>query len=100
MEEQVIIGTPGKVRCHPACRKPPQLPHCVRPECTLCLPSHASGHSARLSKPYRQASSKLTPNHDRHLIAEYHKVWTLINMRVMATAKIRIFVLDEARCIP
>ena len=27
-----------------------------------------------------------------------YQVWTLINMRVMATAKIRIFVLDEARC--
>ena len=27
MEEQVIIGTPGKVQCHPASRKPPQPPH-------------------------------------------------------------------------
>ena len=65
MEEQVIIGTPGKVRCHPASRKPPQLPHRVRSRCTLCLPLDASGHSARLSTPSRASPSpSLNPNHD------------------------------------
>ena len=40
MEEQVIIGTPGKVR-QPLS---PQPPHCVRSRGTVCTPLHASGH--------------------------------------------------------
>ena len=48
MEEQVIIGTPGKVGATlpeasaAAALRPPRS--------TLCLPSHASRHSARLSR--------------------------------------------------
>ena len=67
MEEQVIIGTPGKVWCCPASRKSPQLLHYVRSRCTLCMPLDTSGHSARLSTPCRASPSpSLNPNPDRH----------------------------------
>ena len=74
-------------------------------------PSRTRSSTHRSTAPSRR-SLPLTPAHSHHtpgatsnhlqpsqiVVGTPGKVWTLINMRVLDTSKIKVFVLDEVHC--